>query len=216
VDANEYWEIKKKVGQPCEAMAALILSGEDALARELAESLPHDELITLVLWLERLHAFGFVDSLQRQSGVEAQEAKQQVAEQLRVGAEPMSLGQAHDEIAVLILSGEDARARELAEGLQYDELIVLILLLERLYAMGSVSSFQQASGMEAEAARQFTINHFRTFAMVNSLGFGDPQTGTNQVELVVHMVTTVQYSGRSRPGSRRSGEAGTGFSSACA
>jgi hypothetical protein len=178
VDANEYWEIKKKVGQPCEAIAALILSGEDALARELAESLPYDELTTLVLWLERLHAFGFVDSFQRQSSVEAQEAKQHVAEQFRMGAAPMSRGQPCEAIAALILSGEDALARELAESLPYDELITLILLLERLYALGSVSSFQQASGMETEEARQFTIDHFRTFAMFNSLSFGDPQAGT--------------------------------------
>ena len=38
----------------------------------------------------------------------------------------------------------------------------------------------------------------------------------NQVELVVHVVTRVRLSGRSRPGSRRSGGAGTGSSSACA
>jgi hypothetical protein len=38
----------------------------------------------------------------------------------------------------------------------------------------------------------------------------------NQAELVVHMITRVRSSGRSRPGSRRSGGAGTGSSSACA
>ena len=37
-----------------------------------------------------------------------------------------------------------------------------------------------------------------------------------QVELVVHGVTRVRFSGRWRPGSRRSGGAGTGSSSACA
>ena len=38
----------------------------------------------------------------------------------------------------------------------------------------------------------------------------------NQVELVMHVVTRVRFSGRWRPGSRRSGGAGTGSSSACA
>src|SRR6266496_974648 len=38
----------------------------------------------------------------------------------------------------------------------------------------------------------------------------------NQVELAVHVVTRVRGSGRWRPGSRRSGAAGTGSSSACA
>jgi hypothetical protein len=37
-----------------------------------------------------------------------------------------------------------------------------------------------------------------------------------QVELVVHVVTRIRLSGRYRPGSRRSGGAGTGSSSACA
>ncbi len=38
----------------------------------------------------------------------------------------------------------------------------------------------------------------------------------NQVELVVHVVTRVRFSGQWRPGSRRSGAAGTGSSLACA
>jgi len=43
-----------------------------------------------------------------------------------------------------------------------------------------------------------------------------PRPCANQVELVVHVVTRVRLSGRCRPGSRRSGAAGTGSSSACA
>jgi 3-oxoacyl-[acyl-carrier-protein] synthase-3 len=38
----------------------------------------------------------------------------------------------------------------------------------------------------------------------------------NQAELVVHVVTMARFPGRLRPGSRRSGGAGTGSSSACA
>ena len=42
------------------------------------------------------------------------------------------------------------------------------------------------------------------------------RTTANQVELVVHVVTKARFSGRWRPGSRRSGGGGTGSSSACA
>jgi hypothetical protein len=38
----------------------------------------------------------------------------------------------------------------------------------------------------------------------------------NQNEFVVHPVTRARFSGRWQPGSRRSGGAGTGSSSACA
>lgn len=83
MDANEYWEIKKKIGQPCDAIAAHIVSGDEGLARELAESLTHDELIILVLWLARLYAFASVDSLQRAGDMEAEEARRRTVEHFR-------------------------------------------------------------------------------------------------------------------------------------
>ncbi len=51
--------------------------------------------------------------------------------------------------------------------------------------------------------------------LLADVGTREPLTA-NQNELVVHVVTKVRFSGRFRPGSRRSGEAGTGSSSACA
>jgi len=91
VDDKGFWETEKKIGQLRDAMAAHIVSGEEGLARELAESLTREELITLVLFLERLYAFGLVESFQR-SGMEAEDAKRRVAEQFRMGAAFRSLG----------------------------------------------------------------------------------------------------------------------------
>lgn len=91
MDANDFSEIKKKIGQPCDAMAAHIVNGDEDLAREIAEGLTHDELITLVLWLERLYAFGAVESLQRASGMESEQVKKTVAQQFRMMAALHSL-----------------------------------------------------------------------------------------------------------------------------
>ena len=69
MDASDFEEIEKKVGQPRDAMAAHIVSGDDDLAREVAEGLTHEELITLVLYLERIYAFGRVQAIQQAGGV---------------------------------------------------------------------------------------------------------------------------------------------------
>jgi hypothetical protein len=92
LDAEDFQEIQKKIGQPLDAMAAHIVSDEEDLARELAEGLSHEELITLVLFLGRLYAFGFVDSYQRTHGVQAEEAKKFAADQFRKFAAAKSLG----------------------------------------------------------------------------------------------------------------------------
>jgi uncharacterized protein YoaH (UPF0181 family) len=91
MDADDFWEIRKKIGQSSEAMAAHILNGDEDLAREVAEGLTHEQLITLVLWLERLYAFGNVQAIQQASGMESEEAKAVVAHQLRMRAAAESL-----------------------------------------------------------------------------------------------------------------------------
>jgi hypothetical protein len=91
LDASDFLEIEKKIGQPRDAMAAHLISGEEGLARELAESLTHDELITLVLFLERVYAFGTVEAVRR-SGIEDEEAKRRITEQFRMDAAFKSLG----------------------------------------------------------------------------------------------------------------------------
>lgn len=90
MDAGDFWETEKQIGQVRDAIAAHLVSSDDELARQLAESLTREELITLVLFLERLYAFGRVEAFQ-QSGMEAEEAKSRVAEQLRMGAAFRSL-----------------------------------------------------------------------------------------------------------------------------
>lgn len=91
MDADDFWKIRKKIGQPSEAMAAHILNGDEDLARAVAEGLTREDLITLVLWLERLYAFGNVQAIQQASGMESDEAKAQVAREFRMRAAAESL-----------------------------------------------------------------------------------------------------------------------------
>jgi hypothetical protein len=91
MDANDFWEIEKKIGQPREAMAAHIVNGDEDLAREVAEGLAHEELITLVLFLERIYAFGTVQAIQQASGMESEQAKGFVTQQFRMRAAADSL-----------------------------------------------------------------------------------------------------------------------------
>ena len=63
----------------------------------------------------------------------------------------------------------------MAEGLTHEELITLVLFLERIYAFGHVQAIQQASGMESEQAKEFVAQQFRMRAAADSLQFGDPE-----------------------------------------
>ncbi len=92
MDGEELWEIQKKIRQPLDAIAAFIVSGDDDLAREVAEGLTHEDLITLVLYLERMYAFSSVEAFRRSGGMDDEDAKKLAAEQFRTGAAIGSLG----------------------------------------------------------------------------------------------------------------------------
>jgi hypothetical protein len=91
VDADEFWETQKMIGPTLDAMAAHIVSGDEGLARELAETQTREELITIVLWQARLHGFAMVERHQ-QAGMDVQGAKEFVADRLREMAALKSLG----------------------------------------------------------------------------------------------------------------------------
>lgn len=92
MDEKELWEILKKIGQPRDAMAAHIVSGDEDLTRKVAEGLTRENLIDLVLLLERRYAFSSVESLRQSGGMDDEDAKRLAAEHFRMGAALGSLG----------------------------------------------------------------------------------------------------------------------------
>lgn len=78
-------------------------------------------------------------------------------------------------MAAHIVNDDEDLAREVAEGLTHEELITLVLFLERIYAFGTVQAIQQAAGMESEQAKEVVAQQFRMFAAAQSLQFGDQQ-----------------------------------------
>jgi hypothetical protein len=86
MDPKEFAESYRKISQPLAAIAAQIVGGEDDLARQVAEGLDHENLLTMVLIVIRMYAFGAVDALEKSSGASPEEAREHALAMFRMSA----------------------------------------------------------------------------------------------------------------------------------
>jgi hypothetical protein len=83
------------------------------------------------------------------------------------------IGQPLAAIGALVASGEYALAKQHADGLSHEDLVLLVVFLARMYAGGLLTTFENQGHTQAEA-REMATAAFRAQAAMWS-GFPEPE-----------------------------------------